>query len=165
MTTHDEVTIRTAEISDIEALLRLRGVMFKAMNANAASEQWEGACRQILLDGLTSGDLIAAVAVTNDGSIVASGVAAVHRWLPSPANPSGLKGYIGSMATDRKRRRQGIGRRVADALVEALHHRGITEIELQATEDGEGIYRSLGFSSPPKRTPLMLSADADNPLD
>ena len=161
----DEVTIRMARVSDVEDLLRLRGVMFAAMSSNEASTQWEGACRQILLDGLTSGDLIAAVAETNDGTIVASGIAAVHRWLPSPANPSGLKGYIGSMATDENRRREGIGRRIADALVEALHHRGATEIELQATEDGEGIYRSIGFASLSNRTPLTLSADANEPLD
>ena len=76
-----------------------------------------------------------------------------------------IKRLLPQHATDQKRRRQGIGRRVADALVDALHRRGITEIELQATEDGEGIYRSLGFTSPPNRTPLTLSTDADNPLD
>lgn len=165
MTTEAEVTIRMARISDIEELVRLRGVMFAAMDPEQTANRWEGACRQILLDGLTSGDLIAAVAVTDAGTVVASGIAAIHRWLPSPANPSGLKGYLGSMATNHDRRRHGIGRRVADALVEALHERGITEIELQATEDGEGIYRSLGFTSPSNRTPMSLSAHPSEPLD
>jgi len=165
MTDDDHVTIRRATISDVDALLRLRGVMFEAMKAKESANHWEGACRQILLDGLNSGDLIAAVAETSEGTIVGSGIATVHRWLPSPANPSGLKGYIGSMATDKNQRRRGIGSRVADTLIHALHQRGVTEIELQATEDGEGIYRSLGFTTPENRIPLTKSSDADQPLD
>ena len=135
--------------------------MFNSLDRTPVAQHWEGACRQILIDGLNSGDLLAAVGETKDGTIVASGIAAVHRWLPSPANPSGLKGYIGSMATDHEWRRRGIGHRIADHLVQALHEQGITEIEVHATEDGEGIYRSLGFTARDDRTPLAISADAD----
>ena len=74
-------------------------------------------------------------------------------------------GYIGSMATDKNQRRRGIGSRIADTLIHALHQRGVTEIELQATDDGEGIYRSLGFTTPENRIPLTKSSDADQPLD
>jgi GNAT superfamily N-acetyltransferase len=161
MSMHETVAVRKATVRDVEALLRLRGVMFSSLDRTATAKHWEGACRQILLDGLTSGDLLAAVAETDDGTIVASGIAAIHRWLPSPANPSGLKGYIGSMATEQEWRRLGIGRRIANHLVRALHERGIAEIEVHATEDGEGIYRSLGFTARDDRTPLAISADAD----
>src|SRR2546423_7479692 len=116
----ENVAVRKGAVRDVEALLRLRGVMFSSLDSTPAAQHWEGACRQVMLDGLNSGDLLAAAGETEDGTIVASGIAAVHRWLPSPANPSGLKGYL------------------------ALHERGISEIELHATEDGEGIYRSLG---------------------
>jgi GNAT superfamily N-acetyltransferase len=157
----ETVAVRKATVRDVEALLRLRGVMFTSRDSTPAAQHWEGACRQIMLDGLNSGDLLAAVGETEDGTIVASGIAAVHRWLPSPANPSGLKGYIGSMATDHEWRRHGIGRRIADHLIQALHERGIAEIELHATEDGEGIHRSLGFTAHDDVTPLAISADAD----
>src|SRR3954466_2295180 len=115
----DTVTVRNGTVRDVEALLRLRGVMFSALDIAPAAQHWEGACRRILLDGLNTGDLLAAVGETEDGTIVASGIAAVHRWLPSPANPSGLKGYIGSMATDEGGRRQGIGHRIP---APPLHH-------------------------------------------
>jgi GNAT superfamily N-acetyltransferase len=157
----ETVAVRKATVRDVEAVLRLRGVMFSSLDSTPAAKGWEGACRQILLDGLNSGDLLAAVGETEDLTIVASGIAGVHRWLPSPANPSGLKGYIGSMVTDHEWRRHGIGRRIADHLIQALHERGIAEIELHATEDGEGIHRSLGFTAHDDVTPLAISADAD----
>ena len=157
----ENVAVRKGAVRDVEALLRLRGVMFSSLDSTPAAQHWEGACRQIMLDGLNSGDLLAAVAETEDGTIVAGGIAAVHRWLPSPANPSGLKGYIGSMATDQEWRRHGIGRQIANHLIQALHERGISEIELHATEDGEGIYRSLGFTACDDLTPLAISANAE----
>jgi GNAT superfamily N-acetyltransferase len=133
--------------------------MFAAMDIRPA-DNWQGPCRHILLDGLASGDLIGSVAEADDGTIVASGIAAIHRWLPSPSNPSGLKGYVGSMATREPWRRRGIGRAVAEHLIDALAARGVTEIELHATEAGEGIYRSLGFSDE-GNTELTLHTQAD----
>ncbi len=155
------VSIRDASVNDVEALLDLRAVMFDAMDPGGAVTDWQGPCRQILLDGLLAGDLIGAVGETADGAVVASGVATVRRWLPSPTNPSGLKGYIGSMATLAPWRRQGIGRRITEHLIDALGRRGVTEIELHATEAGENVYRSLGFTSSDARSELTLQTDAD----
>jgi ribosomal protein S18 acetylase RimI-like enzyme len=152
-------TIRRATESDVDELLRLRAVMFEATDVEGASTYWARACRQILLDGLSSGDLVAAVAVAPDGAVVACGIAALHRWLPSPTNPTGLKGYLGSMATDPEWRRQGIGRRIAQCLIAALQQRGVTEIELHASEDGEGVYRALGFAEP-KEPMLTMQSDS-----
>ena len=117
--------VRQATVDDIEALLRLRAVMFDAMEVDYKPAHWESACRQILLDGLSSGDLVAAVAESDDGRVVASGIGAIRRWLPSPRNPSGLRGYIGSVATDTDWRRQGVGRQVIESLIEMLQGRGV----------------------------------------
>ncbi len=143
------VSIRSATVDDVEALLDLRAVMFDTVGPeDQADHSWQRACRQILLDGLTSRDLIGVVAETDDGVVVASGVATIRRWLPSPINPSGLKGYIGSMATREPWRRQGLGRKITENLIDQLAQRGVTEIELHATEAGENVYRSLGFANP-----------------
>ena len=151
--------VRAATVDDVDALLELRAIMFAAMDIHPA-DNWQGPCRHILLDGLASGDLIGAIAETDDGTIVASAIAAIHRWLPSPSNPSGLKGYLGSTATREPWRRRGIGRRVAQHLIDTLAARGVTEIELHATEAGEGMYRSLGFGNN-NTTPLTLHTEAD----
>lgn len=157
------VVVRAATVADIEALLMLRANMFNVADpakGGPEADCWQGACRQILLDGLAAGDLIGAIAETDDGTVVASGIATLRRWLPSPTNPTGLAGYIGSMATLEGWRRQGIGRRIAEALVTALNERGALDIDLHASEAGEGIYRSLGFVEPDAGIGLTLHTDA-----
>jgi ribosomal protein S18 acetylase RimI-like enzyme len=156
--------VRRGTVGDIEDLLRLRAVMFDAMNVDFERADWGPACRQILLDGLSSGDLVAVVAEAEDGRVVACGIGAVRRWLPSPRNPSGLRGYIGSMATEEEWRRQGIGRHVVECVIEILRGRGVSEIDLHTTEDGEGLYRAVGFVDRDKGADLRLGTDADPTL-
>jgi hypothetical protein len=40
------------------------------------------------------------------------------------------------------------GRQITENLIDQLAQRGVTEIELHATEAGENIYRTLGFTNP-----------------
>ncbi len=150
------VEVRPATVADVEAILCLREMMFEDMGLAGERAGWIGACRQILVDGLTAGDLIGVVAETEDGLVVASGLATIRRWLPGPTNPSGLRGYIGSMATLEPWRRQGIGRLVAEHLIAGLTVRGAVDIELHATEAGENIYRSLGFNPNATSTEMTL---------
>lgn len=63
------------------------------------------------------------------------------------------------MATLEDWRRQGIGRRIAETLVAALNERGALDIDLHASEAGEGINRSLGFVEPDAGIGLTLHAD------
>ncbi len=55
------VVVRPATVDDIEALLMLRANMFpvaEPAEGGPEADRWQGACRQILLDGLAAGDLI-----------------------------------------------------------------------------------------------------------
>jgi ribosomal protein S18 acetylase RimI-like enzyme len=160
--TDTTVVVRAATAADVEALIALRTGMFQDADEESGpqGEGWQGACRQILLDGFAVGDLIGAVGETEDGTIVATGIATLRRWLPSPTNPSGLRGYIGSIATHEPWRRRGIGRRITEALVTALRERGAVDIELHATEAGEALYRSLGFVDHDAGTELTLNTYA-----
>jgi len=111
--------------------------MFDAMEVDYKPAHWESACRQILLDGLSSGDLVAAVAESD--------------------------GYIGSVATDTDWRRQGVGRQVIESLIEMLQGRGVAEIDLHATEDSESLYRAIGFVDR-GGADLRLGGSADFPF-
>ena len=160
--------VRRGTTADVDDLLRLRAVLFHALGVDFERAYWESACRQVLLDGLSSGDLAAVIAETEDGTVVACAVGAVRRWLPSPRNPSGLMGYIGSMSTEEGWRRQGLGRQVVECLVEMLQGRGVTEIELHATESSEGLLSAVGFVNRIERGALRLPSEdgtADLPPD
>ena len=77
----------------------------------------------------------------------------------------GLRGYIGSVATDEDWRRQGIGRQVIEYLIEMLHRRGVAEIDLHATEDSEGLYRAIGFVDRDAGADLRLGSSAESARD
>ena len=147
---HDDpetVEVRPATIADVDVLVELRTMLFDGSGSGPAggAETWQGACRQLLIDGFTVGDLLGVVAETADGTVVAGGIAALRRWLPRPANPSGLTGYIDSLTTTEPWRRQGIGRQVVEALIDALTERGAVDIEIHGPQAGEATYRRLGF--------------------
>lgn len=140
------MSVRLASIDDVDALVRLRAVMFVSMRGDDERNRWEAQCREVLAATLADGSVIAALAEVG-GLAVASGVARIWQWLPSPRTTSGIRAYIGSMATDPRFRKQGHARAVFDLLLQEVWQRGVEEVELHATPDGEPLYTSAGFSS------------------
>jgi GNAT superfamily N-acetyltransferase len=82
------------------------------------------------------------------GGLAACGVGMVGQRLPGPRNPSGLHGYVQSMATDPGARRRGHAREVFTALMGWFADNGVTSVGLHATALGEQLYREFGFSEP-----------------
>jgi ribosomal protein S18 acetylase RimI-like enzyme len=139
------VTVRWATVEDIDELVRLRRVMFEAMGVDvtaAVDDAVAGALRR----GLPSGEVFAAVVDGPDRSYLAAcGVGLTSVRLPGPHNPSGGAGYIQSMATDPRARRQGHARAVLTLLLERFRELDVRVVELHATAAGEPLYRSAGF--------------------
>ena len=77
--------------------------------------------------------------------------------MPSPRNPSGLRGHVFNVATDEDRRRLGYARRCMEALLAWFSDdTPVTRVELHASADGLPLYRSLGFDLP-REQPLQLA--------
>lgn len=142
--------VRPATGADDIELVRLRAVMFEAMDLEPHTERWADAARQILADGREQGWLRAAVVddPAAPGRLAACGVATVERRLPSPRNPTGRHGYIASMVTDPAFRHRGLARQVMEHLLAWFDEQGVVSVTLHASPYGEPLYRSLGFSEP-----------------
>ncbi len=144
-----DVVVRKATTADIGELIRLRQVMFDALDGVMdISSGWEEPCARFLDNGITDGSVAALVIDTPgaDGVGLAScGVATVASRLPGPGNLSGRYGYVQSMATDERWRRKGYGRLVFAALVDWFKTERVAAIDLHATTSGEPLYRSFGF--------------------
>jgi GNAT superfamily N-acetyltransferase len=138
---------RRATPADADDLVRLRRVMFEAMGVDHSAPEWAANAATVLRDCLASGQM-AAFVVEEDGRVVAGGVGMVAQRIPSPRNPTGLHGYVQSMATEPEARGRGYGRAVFGALLEWFDERGVTAIDLHATEAGAALYRQFGFSEP-----------------
>lgn len=149
--------LRRATPDDIDDLIRLRRVMFDAMGVDhSSSTEWAGTCAAVLRSQLSNGAMRAYV-VEEDGRVVSGGVGMVEQRLAGPGNPSGLHGYVQSMATDPEARGNGYARAVFAALLEWFDERGVTSIALHATPYGAPLYRSFGFTEP-KHLPLSRHA-------
>ena len=145
------IAARQAIVEDAEELTRLREVMISAFGP-ILDPSWRPLCVEAFRAALAdpNGPLQAFVTEAPDepGVLAASSVGVIERRLPGPANPTGMTGYILSVATDPRFRRQGHARAVVTATLDWLRVRGVPRVDLHASEEGESLYRDLGFHEP-----------------
>jgi GNAT superfamily N-acetyltransferase len=119
--------------------------MFDAMGIDASGEAWRASAERHLHQVLAAGDVVAAVVDAPGGGLAAGGVIEFQERIPSPGNPSGRGAYVSNMSTGVAWRRRGLARAVLAELLAEARRRGVDRIELHATDDGMGLYRSVGF--------------------
>ena len=145
------IAARQAVVEDAEELTRLREVMIGTFGP-ILDYTWREPCIEAFRAALADpdGPLQAFVTDAPDapGVLAASSVGVIQRRLPGPANPNGLTGYILSVATDARFRRQGHARAVVTATLDWLRVRGVPRVDLHASDEGESLYRDLGFHEP-----------------
>ncbi|MEV4756743.1 GNAT family N-acetyltransferase [Micromonospora sp. NPDC049559] len=152
------INVRRALASDVDELVRLRGVMLGAIHGRTVEPgSWPEAAARSLRERLPGPEpsLVAFVVERPDepGRLAACVLGAVESRLPGPSNPSGLIGHVFNVVTDPDHRRRGYSRACMEALLDWYRRRGVTRIELNASPAGEPLYRSLGFT--PRTTPAM----------
>lgn len=145
------IAVRQAVLADAAELTRLREVMITSQGP-MLDTSWRLRCTEAFRAALADpdGPLQAFVTDAPDepGVLAASSVGVIQQRLPGPSNPSGMTGYILSVATDPRFRRQGHARAVVTATLEWLRGCGIPRVDLHASDDGEQLYRELGFHEP-----------------
>jgi GNAT superfamily N-acetyltransferase len=148
------IFVRQATPDDAEELTRLREVMLEVVGS-IADESWKPSCVEALQTALddVDGPLRAFVTDAPDepGVLASCSVGVIQPRLPSPHNLSGMSGYILSVATDPRHRRQGHARAVITATLDWLRDCGIERVELHTSQYAETLYRELGFKEPSGR--------------
>ena len=89
-------------------------------------------------------DLFAYV-IRENGIIVSCAMLLIVLKPMSPAFINGKTATVLNVFTCRPYRRKGYARMIMDALIADAEQQNIAVIELKATEDGYGLYRSVGF--------------------
>jgi ribosomal protein S18 acetylase RimI-like enzyme len=143
-------TVRRADVQDAAELVRLRLAMFAAMGQHPErfDDTWIAAAERHFRARLAESNCFAAFVVDGEDRIAATAVGWLDRHLPSLTNPSGLSGYVANISTDAGYRRRGYARSVLQELLEWFRGRGVQSVDLDATPEGEPLYRSLGFTEP-----------------
>jgi ribosomal protein S18 acetylase RimI-like enzyme len=145
--------VRRAGVEDAAALTRLRRLMFVEMGRDPAllDDQWFRLSVAHFTDRLADEATFAAFVVDGDESVVACAAGWLNPHLIGTRNRSGRSGYIANVATDPGYRGRGYARATTSALLEWLRGTGISTVDLHATAQAEGLYRSLGFVEPADR--------------
>lgn len=136
---------RLATTADVTELVRLRQVMIESVRGTT-DDTWQASCEVVLDRALRDGAMVAVVVDAPEGGLAACGVGTVGQRLPGPGCIDGRHGYIQSMCTDERHRRQGLGRVVFDGLMQWYRDEGITRVDLHASAMGDPLYRSFGFT-------------------
>lgn len=141
---------RRARMDDVDEVVRLAELMYGSMGMDASGEDWRRTAIEHVRRRL--GDDVAVFVIdapTCPGRLAATGAGSIATRLPSPVNPSARVGYMQWVVTEPAWRRRGFARAIAAALVDWFADRGVPSVELHATRDGEGLYRTLGFQPGP----------------
>lgn len=138
------MTIRFAGEEDLERLLTIRMACLRAVNGlpddDAFSEELIEASRAYFRKPLS----VTVLALDGETPVGCATLCAME-LMPTFDHPTGKRGHLMNVYTSAAYRCQGIGRRMVELLVEEARRRGMTEISLDATEAGRGLYRHLGF--------------------
>lgn len=146
----------TATHEDIPQLIELRMAYLLADfgTLDATVEDTIRGSLPSFFDRHLGGDLFAYAMRCDDGSIVSIALMLVSEKPPNPRFPHGRIGTVFNVFTVPEHRRRGLARQVMGALVEDARLRGLDLVELNATDDGYGLYKSLGFSDADLHRPL-----------
>ena len=139
------VEARFARVEESDEIVRLAGVMFESMGHDPANPEWESEGRRQIRERLGNDLAVLVVEHPDGGSLVSSAAGSVTRRLPGPHNPSGRVGFVQWVATEPAFRRRGFARLTMEGLLTWFGGLGVPSVELFATPDAEGLYRSLGF--------------------
>ncbi|NGO68363.1 GNAT family N-acetyltransferase [Streptomyces boncukensis] len=157
--------IRRAVPADAPEIARLRRIMFEAMHQRDESGPWEAEAARMAAAQLARPEpRLGAFVVDGDpgagpAHLAACAVGRVEERLPAPVSPAGRFGFVFSVCTDPRYRGRGYARATTEALLEWFRSLGVTRVDLHATEEAEGMYRSLGF----REHSIALSLDVSAP--
>lgn len=101
-------------------------------------------------------DLLAFGMRAEDGSIASVALLLVSEKPANPRFPNGRIGTVFNVFTVPEHRRQGLAALVMSELVAKARELGLDLVELNATDEGYGLYRSLGFADADLHRPMSI---------
>ena len=139
-------TVRRASADDIDALVAHRRGMFVDMGYRdeGALDSMAAQCHGWLLSRMNSGEYLAWLAISPEGSIVAGAGLWLMDWPPHMIG-SGRRGNVLNVYTAVEFRRRGLAGELLKAAMQWCRSNRIDVVVLHASPDGRRLYESMGF--------------------
>jgi len=140
-------TIRPATTADVDAIVRHRCEMYRAMGCTdeKALDGVADNCRPYFQSAIADGNYRAWMAVVADGRIVGGGGVGLIAWPGNPRDPLCRRAIILNMYVEPEFRRRGIARALMQTMVDWCRKEGLVTVDLHASHEGRPLYESMGF--------------------
>lgn len=139
--------IRPATLADIPHIIEHREAMFRDMGIPAEFEQMAAGMETWLRHAIPSRTYQAWMAVSDAGEVAAGGGLIVIPWPPGPMSMDPRCGFIFNVYTRPSHRKQGLARRLMDAMHDWCRAEGIERVALNASVFGKPIYEAMGYAA------------------
>lgn len=143
------ITIKKAEISDMELLLKWRMEVLHevfSIPVDYDTVELKEENRRYYQSMLETGGHIACFAYNGDDEVIGCGGVCIYREMPSPDNPSGRCAYLMNIYTRPQFQKKGVGKTVVKWLTDQAVQLGITKIYLETSAAGRALYEKAGFT-------------------
>jgi GNAT superfamily N-acetyltransferase len=148
--------LRPATLDDTAVLVHQRLAMFTDMGVPLGDGALAPAFQAWLARVMPDGTYRAWLAETDAGEIVAGGGVTIIPWPPGPRYLGDRIGFVYNVYTEPAHRGRGLARRVMSEIHAWCRADGITSFALNASQAGEPLYASMGYSVTP--SPMMFLA-------
>ncbi|HEX6161948.1 MAG TPA: GNAT family N-acetyltransferase [Vicinamibacterales bacterium] len=137
--------IRPATINDVPHIVQLRELMFREMGIPAAFEDMSVAADLWLRHAIPSKTYLGWIAETATGEVAAGGGLIVIPWPPGPMTMDPRCGFVFNVYTSPTHRKQGLARRLMEAMHDYCRAEGIERVVLNASTFGKPLYDAMGY--------------------
>ncbi|MEK4974705.1 GNAT family N-acetyltransferase [Niallia sp. FSL R7-0648] len=147
-----------ASIEDIDKVVSLRLALLKDLSEVNSPQEInlvETSTREYLQKVLLNNEFISYMAETNGVPVSISGMVLFKRP-PYLENLQGIEAYILNMYTVPEYRGNGLAKRLLEHCIEEGKKSGVKRIWLHASEDGEHLYKKMGFTAKKNEMELFL---------
>ncbi|MCQ2577411.1 MAG: GNAT family N-acetyltransferase [Treponema sp.] len=139
------IEIKIADKSNLTELMDVRLEMLRIVNSMGDEEQFSDELVECSRNYFLNGDQTTVLA-WDEGKVIGCASMSYIWIMPTYSHPTGKRGHLMNVYTNKNYRRQGIAAKMVTMLIDEAKARGATEVSLDATEAGKPLYKSLGFT-------------------
>jgi GNAT superfamily N-acetyltransferase len=142
------LAIRRATPDDVDAIAEHRARMFQdagRLDDDRAAAMIE-LLKPIMRPMLASGEYLGWLVVAKDGAIIGGAGVQMRNLLPRPETDVAREALVVNVYVEPEYRRQGLARRLMEAVLAWSREQGVERVSLHASTMGQPLYETLGFA-------------------
>ena len=138
------VTYKIAASDDLEQMMSSRFEMLRVVNGLDPAYEYSDEIVESSMEYFKNGDHTTVLAMDGKRVIGCATICYIY-IMPTFSHPTGKRAHLMNVYTMKEWQRHGIAKKMVSMLMEKAWQRGVTEISLDATEEGRPLYKKLGF--------------------